>query len=249
MSTTKKTTDQLFRLELPRPDYPLAGRSETLTLDEWRRIYGYEHGSDILAMHGAKLVPAATEVTIPPPPPTRHAITGTEAVKLLSDIRAILWRDIAPTAYGVDLFDPDKDRTLEMLDAIADTLNDANLAPIDYAPYEDIGLLPNERILRDLRAESNHCGGAFGHLRDACPGPDGKSWLDSTFSPKGGGSYATTAEKAGHRDGSEPRCASPADSRTPVACDYMSPTYGCCQLPVGHQGCHAFDGHSSASRK
>lgn len=33
--------------------------------------------------------------------------------------------------------------------------------------------------------------------------------LEST-SPKGGGSYATTDGKAGHRDGSDPRCASPA---------------------------------------
>lgn len=81
-----------------------------------------------------------SEITIPPPPPTRHMVTGLEAVKLLSDIRAILWRSWDEN--GSEQLDPDKDRTLEMLDAIADTLNDARLAPIDYAPCEDIGLIP-----------------------------------------------------------------------------------------------------------
>lgn len=59
MSTTEKTTDQLFRIQLPNPDYPLAGRSETLTEKEWKRVYGYFAGCDILAMHNARLVPVA----------------------------------------------------------------------------------------------------------------------------------------------------------------------------------------------
>lgn len=83
-----------------------------------------------------------TQTNQTPPTPTRHALTGAEACRLLSDIRAILW-----------------------------------------------------------------CGAKAGgwHTR-SCPNAE-------------------------------------ASPRKPVPCDYMSPTYGCCQLPAGHDGCHVFDGH------
>lgn len=72
---------------------------------------------------------------IPAPAPTRHALAGAEAARLLSEIRAVLWQD--SETFGLD---PGKERTLEQLDAIADTLADAGLAPPSPEPYQDIAL-------------------------------------------------------------------------------------------------------------
>lgn len=82
-----------------------------------------------------------------PPTKTIHALTGLAAVHLLSQIRAIMWRKIEWPPVGTpdeikDTFDPDKDRDLETLEAIADTLADAGLAPLDFAEYEDIRMIP-----------------------------------------------------------------------------------------------------------
>lgn len=60
------------------------------------------------------------------------------------------------------------------------------------------------------------------------------------------GTFLLTAYWAADEDasGGQPREDLTAPRQVPpITCDYMSPTYGCCQLPVGHEGCHAFDGH------
>ncbi len=50
-----KQPEQLFSLEIT---LPLAGKTETLTAKEWKRVYGYD--SETLALHGARLVPVAS---------------------------------------------------------------------------------------------------------------------------------------------------------------------------------------------
>lgn len=75
---------------------------------------------------------------------TRHALTGAEAVRLLSCIRAILWRQPTPWHDGstpdADTFDPDKEQNIESLEAIVGTLEDAGLAPLDWSEYQDVVL-------------------------------------------------------------------------------------------------------------
>lgn len=80
--------------------------------------------------------------------PTRHALTGAEAVKIVSDVRAILWRvpcELEGERWRTaDSFSLDKDRDLETLDDIVATLEDAGLAPTAPEPYQDVELTPTE---------------------------------------------------------------------------------------------------------
>lgn len=73
----------------------------------------------------------------PTTPATRHSLTGAEAVRIVSDVRAILWRE---WENGGEELNPDKEQDLESLEAIAGTLEDAGLAPTAPEPFREITL-------------------------------------------------------------------------------------------------------------
>lgn len=108
--------------------------------------------------------PTSQPNSAPPVSPTQHSLTGAEACRLLSGIRAILYR-VADGHAEADQFDPDKDHGDKELEAIVNTLEEAGLAPQDWAEYQDVVL--RRAALREIAAIGNKMsGGDWEEIRE-----------------------------------------------------------------------------------